>query len=327
MRRRDFITLLGGAAAAWPLVARAQQAAMPVIGWLGPESREAEDIRVVPFRQGLKDGGYGEGQNLAIEYRFADGQYDRLPALVADLVRRQVAVIATGGIVGALAAKAGTTTIPIVFQTGDDPVRLGLVASLGRPGGNVTGVTSLSVEVGPKQVELLHGLVPTATIIALLVNPANPTQTEATTREAQAAARRFGLELHVVHAHTERDFDTVFAQLVKLRAGALVIGPDLLFFSRSGELGALAFRHAIPATCPYREFAAAGGLMSYGTNIADLYRQVGAYTARILKGEKPADLPILQPTKFELVVNLKTAKTPGLTVPNTLLAVADEVIE
>ena len=313
MRRRNFITLVGSAAAAWPLTAWAQQ---PAIGWLGPESREAEDIRVVPFRQGLKVGGYVESQNLAIEYRFADGQYDRLPALVADLVRRQVAVIATGGIVGALAAKAGTTTIPIVFQSGDNPVRLGLVASLGRPGGNVTGVTSLSVEVGPKQVELLHGLVPTATIIALLVNPANPPQTEATTREAQAAARRFGLELHVVHAHTERDFATVFAQLVTLRAGALVIGPDLLFFSRSGELGALAFRHAIPATCPYREFAAAGGLMSYGTNIADLYRQVGAYTARILKGEKPADLPVQQATKFELVLNSRRPRRSASTCRN-----------
>jgi putative ABC transport system substrate-binding protein len=328
VRRRELIALLGGAAAAWPLAARAQQqSAVPVIGWLGTESPEGEDYRVVPFRQGLKEAGYIEGQNLAIEYRFAEGQYDRLPALAADLVRRQVAVIAPGGIAGALAAKAATTTIPIVFQIGDDPVRLGLVASLGRPGGNITGVTSLNVEVGPKQLELLHELVPTASIIALLVNPASPTQAEATTREAQVAARRLGLELHVVHARSERDFDPIFASLVKLRAGGLVIIPDSLFTSRREQLGALAFRHAVPAIAPYRGFAAAGGLMSYGTNITNLFWQVGTYAARILKGEKPADLPVQQPVKLELIINLKTAKALGLDVPLSMLMRVHEVIE
>jgi len=236
-------------------------------------------------------------------------------------------VIAPGGIVGALAAKAATTTIPIVFQIGDDPVRLGLVASLNRPGGNITGVTSLNVEVGPKQLELLHELVPTVSIIALLVNPASPTQTEATTREVQVAARRLGLELHIVHARSERDFDAVFASLIKLRAGGLVIIPDSLFTSRREQLGTLAFRHAVPAIAPYREFAAAGGLMSYGTNITNLFRQVGVYTGRIPKGEKPADLPVLQPTKFELIISAKTAKSLGFRIPDRLLALADEVIE
>jgi putative ABC transport system substrate-binding protein len=326
LKRRAFITLLGGAAA-WPLAARAQQRAIPVIGWLGIESREGEDFRVIPFREGLKESGYIEGQNLAIEYRWANGQYDRLPALVTDLVRQQVAVIATGGVVGAIAAKTATTTIPIVFLIGDDPVRLGLVASLGRPGGNITGVTSLNVEVAPKLLELLHELVPTATVIALLVNPASPTQTESTTREAEGAARRLGLELHVVRARTERDFDGVFANLVKLRAGGLVITPDSLFISRREQLGELAFRYAVPAISPYREFAAAGGLVSYGTNVPNLFRQVGIYTGRILKGEKPADLPVQQAVKLELVINLKTAKALGLDVPLPMLMRVDEVIE
>jgi putative ABC transport system substrate-binding protein len=327
LKRREFISLLGGAAAAWPLAARGQQAGVSVVGWLGSESRASEDYRVAPFRQGLKEAGYIEGQNLAIEYRFADGQYDRLPMLAADLVRRQVAVIASGGIVAAIAAKSATTTIPIVFQIGDDPVRLGLVAGLSRPGGNITGVTSLNVEVVPKLLDLLHELVPTASLIALLVNPASPTQDEAITIEAQAAAHRLGLELHVVHASTEHDFDAVFATLAKLRAGALVIVPDSLFNLRSGQLGALALRHAIPAICPYREFTAAGGLTSYGTNISQLYRQVGLYSGRILKGEKPADLPVQQAVKLEFVVNLKTVKSLGLDVPRTLIARADEVIE
>jgi putative tryptophan/tyrosine transport system substrate-binding protein len=327
MRRREFITMLGGAASAWPFAARAQQAATPVIGWLGSESREAEDLRIVPFRQGLKEAGYGEGQNLAIEYRLAEGQYDRLPALAADLVRRQVSVIALTGLPAALAAKAATATIPIVFQIADDPIQLGLVASLGRPGGNITGVTSLHVEVAAKQLELLHEMVPSATAMALLVNPANSLRAESITREGQGAARRLGLELHVLHASGEHEFDAAFASSVQLRAGALAISTDSLFFSRSRQLGALAFRHAIPAICPYREFAAAGGLMSYGTNNANQFRQVGVYTSRILKGEKPADLPVQQASKVELFINLKTAKTLGITVPLPLSGRADELIE
>jgi len=326
-RRRDVITLLGGAAAAWPLAARAQQPTMPVVGWLGSETREAEDLRIVPFRQSLKEAGYSEGQNLTIEYRVAEGQYDRLPALAAELVRRQVNVIALTGLPAALAAKAATVTIPIVFQIADDPVQLGLVASLGRPGGNVTGVTSLHVEVVPKQLELLHELVPSATTMALIVNPANATRAESTTTEAQGAARRLGLELHVLQASGEREFDAAFASLVQLRAGALVIASDSFFFSISRQLGALTLRHAIPAIAPYREFAAAGGLMSYGTSNVNQFRQVGIYTSRILKGEKPADLPVQQATKVELYVNLKTAKTLGITVPLPLSGRADELIE
>ena len=325
VKRREFLTLLGGAAA-WPLAARAQQPTMPVIGWLGSESREAEDFRVVPFRQALKEAGYVEGQNLTIEYRGAEGQSDPLPALAADLVRRQVAVIAAPGLAAAVAAKGATTTIPIVFQFAADPVQLGLVASLSRPGGNITGVTSLNVEVRPKQLELLHELVPNASVIGMLVNPNNP-DAEIQSRDAQAAAGRLALQLDILRARTEGDFDAAFASSVQLRAGALVIGSDVLFFSRSRQLGALAFRHAIPAICPYREFAEAGGLMSYGTNIADLYRQVGAYTARILKGEKPADLPVQQAVKLELVINSKTAKALGLDVPLSMLMRVDEVIE
>jgi putative ABC transport system substrate-binding protein len=313
--------------AAWPLAARAQRMATPVIGWLGSESRETEDFRVIPFRQGLKEAGYIEGQNVAIEYRWAEGEYDRLPALAADLVRRQVAVIAAGGLASARAAKAATTAIPIVFQFAGDPVQLGFVASLNRPGGNLTGVTSLNVEVAPKQFELLHEVVPTATIVALLVNPANQNQSERTTKDAQLAARSLGLSLQVLQARTERDFDMVFATLRQLGAGGLVIGPDSLFTSRRELLGALTLRHAVPAICPYREFAAAGGLMSYGTDIPNLYRQVGLYSSRILKGEQPGELPVQQAVKVELVVNLKTAKSLGLEVPRTLIARADEVIE
>ena len=328
MRRREFLGVLGSAATTtWSVAARAQQPSMPVVGIIGAGSRRGFEDLLARFRAGLREFGYVEGQNVVIEYRFAEGRYDRLPVLAADLVRRQVAVIASGGIVGTRAAKAATTTIPIVFQIADDPVRLGLVASLGRPGGNITGVTSLNVEVGPKRLELLHELVPTASIIALLVNPASPTQTEATAREAQVAARRLGFELHVVHARSERDFDAIFASLVKLRAGGLVITPDSLFTSRREQLGELAFRHTMPAIAPYREFAAAGGLMSYGTNVTDLFRQNGIYVSRILKGEKPADLPVQQAVKLDLIINLKTAKALGLEVPLSMLMRVHEVIE
>ena len=327
MKRREFITLLGGAAATWPLAARAEQVAMPVIGWLGSESRDSERVRVLHFRQGLKEAGYVEGQNVAIEYRFADGQYDRLAALITDLVRRQVTIIALTGAPAALAAKGATTTIPIIFEVADDPVRLGLVASLNRPGGNLTGLTSLNVEVAPKQWELLHEVIPAATIIALLVNPISSTRTEATTRDAQVATRRLGMRLHILHASSERDFETVFATFAQVQADALVIGPDSLFFSWGEQLGMLTLRHRVPAICPYRAFAVAGGLMSYGASVTDLYRLVGVYVGRILKGEKPADLPVEQPTKFELVINLKTAKALGLTIPPSVLARADEVIQ
>jgi ABC-type uncharacterized transport system substrate-binding protein len=326
MNRRDFITLLGGSAVACPFAACAQQS-MPMIGWLGSETRESEDFRVVPFRQGLKEASYSEGENLAIEYRFAEGQYDRLPALAADLVRRQVIAIALTGAPAALAAKAATTTIPIIFEVADDPVRLGLVASLNRPGGNLTGLTSLNVEVAPKQWELLHEVIPAATIIALLVNPDSPTRTKSTTRDAQVATRRLGLRLHVLHATSERDFDRVFATFAQLQAGALVVGPDSFFFSRIEQLGTLTLRHAVPAICPYRAFAAAGGLMSYGASVTDLYRMVGVYTGRILKGEKPADLPVQQPTKFEFIINMKTARALGIDLPLHLQQLADEVIE
>jgi putative tryptophan/tyrosine transport system substrate-binding protein len=324
--RRQFIFALGVATLAWPLAARAQQPAMPVIGFLNSASPDNYEPMVDAFRQGLKETGYVEGQNVAIEYRWAGGQYDRLPAMAADLVRRQVAVI-VANTPGNLAAKAATTTIPIVFTTAGDPVQIGLVASLNRPGGNVTGVTNLSVELGPKWLELLHELVPTATIIALLVNPTSPNLTESTTKDLQAAARTLGLNLHVLHASSERDFDKVFATLVRLRVGALVIGSDPFFNSRSEQLAALTVRYAVPTIFQTRAFAAAGGLMSYGGSVAGTYHQVGMYTGRILKGEKPGDLPVQQSTKVELFINLKTANALGLTVPDKLLATADEVIE
>jgi putative ABC transport system substrate-binding protein len=319
--------LLGGTIA-WPMAARAQQPAVPVIGYLGSESRDVFAGRLRAFRQGLSETGYVEGDNVAIEYRWADNQRDRFPALLADLVGRKVTVIAAvTGTPPALAAKAATTTIPIVFATAGDPVALGLVASLNRPGGNLTGVATLTVELGPKQLEVLHELVPTATIIALLVNPTNPTNAETLSRDLRAAARTLGLQLHILHASTERDFDAVFASLPRLRAGALVIGSDPFFNSRSQQLAALALRHAMPTMCPFREYAMAGGLISYGNSFADAHRQVGAYTGRILKGEKPADLPIQQSVKVELIINLKTARALGLTLPLTLLGRADEVIE
>ncbi len=326
MRRRDFIAFLGGAAAAWPLAARAQQPALPVVGFLDGRSADNSAHLVAAFRRGLSETGHVEGRNVAVEYRWARGQYDRLPALAAELVRRQVNVIATNGNASALAAKAATKTIPIVFSTGADPVAAELVASLNRPGGNLTGVTSLGVELGPKRLELLHELVPAATSIAQLVNPANRSA-ETQVRDIQSASRAMGLKIHVLHARTEREIDAAFAALSQVRANALVIAPESFFVSRSEQLAALTVRYAVPAIFSYREFAAAGGLMSYGGSITDSYRQVGVYIGRILKGEKPADLPVQQSTKVELIINLKTAKALGLTVPLSLLGRADEVIE
>jgi putative ABC transport system substrate-binding protein len=327
MRRREFIRLLGGAAAAWPLAARAQRPTMPVIGLLGSDSPELYADRLRAFRQGLKETGYIEGQSLAIEYRWAEGRNDQLPVLAADLARRQVSVIvALGSTPATLAAKAATTTIPVVFFIGADPLQLGLVASLSRPGGNLTGVTSLNQELVAKRVELLHEVVPGTTSMALLINPTSPNLTKTAIEDAHAAARSLGRNLDVLHASTERDIDTVFAALTQLRVGSLVIGVDAFFISRSEQLATLALRRAVPAIFQYRPFAAAGGLMSYGTPI-ETYSLAGVYTGRVLKGEKPADLPVLQVTKVELILNLRTAKTLGLTFPLSLLGRADEVIE
>ena len=328
LKRREFITLVGSAAAAWPFAARAQQPAMPVIGFLSSASPDVYAFRLRAFRQGLKETGYIEGQNVEVEYRWAEGQINRLPVLAAQLVDRQVAVIvAAGGTPSAVVAQAATATIPIVFGVAVDPVKVGLVTSLNRPGGNLTGVTNLNVEVGPKRLELLHELLPTATIVAVLVDPTSPTLAEAFLRAEQAAARALGVQLHVLQASKEGDFDTVFATLVQLRASALIIGPSTYFAARSEELAALAVQHAVPTIFQYRAFAAAGGLLSYGTSETDYYRLLGIYAGRILKGEKPANLPVQQATKGELIINLKTAKALGITVPLPLLGRADEVIE
>jgi putative ABC transport system substrate-binding protein len=328
VRRREFITLLGGTAVAWPFAVRAQQPAMPVIGVLSAEWPDRFADRLRAFHQGLSETGYIEGRSVAIEYRWAEGRNDRLPALAVELVRRQVTVIVTAGSTpAALAARAATTTIPIVFYLGADPVELGLVTGLRRPGGNLTGVVTLNVEVAAKRLELLHEMVPTATIVALLVNPTTTSLAETMTRDLQAAARTLGLRLHVLQASSEREIDTAFATLVQLRAGALVIGTDALFNSRSEQLAALAVRHAVPAIYQYREFVSAGGLMSYGTTVVDTYRAVGVCAGRILKGERPAELPVQQATRLELIINMKTAKALGLTVPLPLSGRADELIE
>jgi putative ABC transport system substrate-binding protein len=325
MRRREFITLIGGAAT-WPLAARAQQPAMPVIGFLGYSSPELFAERLHAFRQGLGETGYHEGRNVMIEYRWAGDETNRLPALAADLARHSVTTMVGAGLSATLAAKAATTTTPIVFFLGEDPVELGLVASLSRPGGNLTGVTTLNTEVGPKRLELVRELVPSAKLIALLVNPKSP-NAETLARDMPAAARTLGLTVLVLHASSERDFDHVFARLAEQRAGALVITTDAFFISRIEQLARLTLRRAVPAIFQYRHFVAAGGLMGYGGSFTDSYRQVGVYAGRILKGEKPADLPVQQASKIELFINLKTAKALGLTVPPSLLARADEVIE
>jgi putative tryptophan/tyrosine transport system substrate-binding protein len=324
MRRRQFITLLGGAAATWPLAARAQQP-LPVIGWLNPGSAKGHAAESMAFKRGLEDAGYSEGRNVAIEYRWAGGDYDRLPALAADLVDRKVTVIVATGGDSPLAARALNTTIPIVFSTGADPVARGLVASLAHPGGNATGATIISVELAPKRLELLHQVLPGTTTTAALINPATGI-TGSQTTDLQRAARTLGLQLEILHAGSDQEIESAFEAMVRLRVGGLVIGTDAFFTDRSQQIAALSLRYAVP-TVYQDDFAAAGGLMSYGASLTDAFRLVGVYTGRILRGEKPADLPVQQSTKVELVINLKTARALGLSVPLELLGRADEVIE
>jgi len=327
MRRRDFFKVIGALATAWPLAARAQQATMPVIGFLCATTAEGYAAPLAAFRRGLHEAGFIEGRNVTIEYRWAEDQNDRLPALAADLVRNQVTVIVAAGTPATLAAKAATSTIPIVFYIGVDPIEAGLVTSLARPGGNITGVTNLNAEVVPKRLQLVHELEPTATVIALLVNPTSPTLAETSMKEARVAAQTLGLQLHVLHASTERDLDEAFRTSVQLRAGALVISPDASFNSLSKQFGALTLRYGMPTIYQFREFAAAGGLLSYGGDVSEFNRQTGILTGRILKGEKPADLPVQQSAKMELFINLKTAKALGLTIPQSVLVRAVELIE
>jgi putative ABC transport system substrate-binding protein len=327
MRRRDFIALAGGAVAGWPFAARAQQSAMPVIGFLNSQSPDGFTDPLRGFRQGLKEAGFVEGENVAIEYRWAENQSNRLPELAADLVRRRVAVIAAFGNATAQVAKAATASIPIVFNVGDDPVKLGLVASLARPGGNLTGVNFFTGELAAKRLELVRELVPGAARIGVLVNPANPTIAEATVRDAQAAARAMGVELRILNADTTREINTAFAEFARERSDALLVSAGPFFTSRRVQLTQLAAFHRIPATYGVRQYVEIGGLMSYGASNADAWRQVAAYAGRILKGAKPAELPVVQSTKFELVINAETARMLGLDVPATVLASADEVIE
>ena len=327
MKRREFIGLISGVAATWPFAVRAQQRAVPVIGYLSSASSQGHASYLAGFHEGLREGGFIEGQNVTIEYRWANGQYQRLPDLAADLVRRHVALIAAGSTPAALAAKAATTTIPIVFEMAGDPVRIGLVAGLDRPGGNVTGVANMNIQMTPKRLQLLHEAVPSAKVMALLVNPANSTVAETQSREAFSVAPTLGVDLHVLHASTERDLDAVFANLIQSRAGGLVIAAEPLFSSLNKQFAELTVRHAVPAITGGRDFAAAGGLLSYGADTRQAYRLAGIYTGQVLKGEKPANLPIQQSTKVELVINLKTAKVLGLDIPNTLIGRADEVIE
>jgi len=327
MRRREFITLIGGAAAMWPLAAFAQQTAMPVVGYLSANSPEGGGSRAAAFRRGLQEAGYIEGQNVTVEYHWAEEQAERLPAMAADLVKRRVTVIATGTTPAVLAAQAATTTIPIVFEMGSDPVRLGLVTNLNRPGGNITGVTNLVVETAPKRLELLHELLPAVKVMALLVNSGDRNLAQAQVREVLSAARNLGLELHVLNAANERDFDAVFADIKRLRVGGLVIGAGTVFTGGVNKLAALTLRLAVPAIYLYREFPLAGGLMSYASDVSDSYRLAGVYTGRVLKGENPAELPVVQAAKFELVINLTTAKALGINVPPSMQARADEMIE
>jgi putative ABC transport system substrate-binding protein len=327
VRRREFIALLSGTVAAWPLAARAQQAAMPVIGYLNLGSPESDAFRLAGLRLGLNQFGYVEGRNLVIEYRWAGNQADRLPDLAVDLVQRRVAVIVTPGSLPALAAKAATTSIPIVFAVGNDPVQLGLVTSLNRPGGNLTGFNAFGAELGSKGLALLHELMPSAATIGFLENPNNPVFAAYYERDVLTAATVIGLKIQILNAGTDREIDAAFVNLAQARTGALLVGVDVFFNNRIDQIVALAARHAIPTMYQFREFAVAGGLISYGSSLMDAYRQIGLYTGRILKGQKPADLPVIQATKLELVINLRTAKALGLQIPDRLLALADEVIE